>query len=275
MYINIEEKKCVHQLISITHDIYKAFDADPSLEVRGVFLDLSKAFDKVWDDGLLYELRRMGICERYFEPIHSFLSDGFQRVLLNGQNSKWSQIIAGVPQCSVLGPLLFLVYIYDSPYIVYIYMIRFSRWFVTQVLYHYLLMRTYPKYPYGDANGKCWLILILQNKLKRSSSRKKILLTIMASTSIMPLNRKNTQKYLGLNLDAKLNFSENKTEKIKKAVKGISVIEKLNVTLSRSFLLTTYKSFIRPHLDYGDVIYDQPNNNRLSEKIESVQYNAA
>ena len=89
MYINIEEKKCVLQLISITHDIYKAFDADPSLEVRGVFLDLSKAFDKVWDDGLLYELRRMGICERYFEPIHSFLSDGFQRVLLNGQNSKW------------------------------------------------------------------------------------------------------------------------------------------------------------------------------------------
>ena len=126
VYINIEEKKCVHQLISITHDIYKAFDADPSLEVRGVFLDLSKAFDKVWDDGLLYELRRMGICERYFEPIHSFLSDGFQRVLLNGQNSKWSQIIAGVPQCSVLGPLLFLVYIYDSPYIVYIYDSIFS-----------------------------------------------------------------------------------------------------------------------------------------------------
>ena len=53
---------CVIQLISITHDIYKAFDANPSLEVRGVFLDLSKAFDKVWHDGLLYKLRRMGTC---------------------------------------------------------------------------------------------------------------------------------------------------------------------------------------------------------------------
>ena len=57
-------------------------------------------------------------------------------------------------------------------------------------------------------------------------------------------------------------------------VKGISVIKKLNVTLPCSSLLTIYKSFIRPHLDYGDVIYYQNNNNRLSQKIESIQYNA-
>ena len=87
----------------------------------------------------------------------------------------------------------------------------------------------------------------------------------------MPLNRKNTQKHLGLYLDTKLTFSEHINGKIKKAAKGISVIKKLNVVLPRSSLLTIYKSFIRPHLDYGDVIYDQPNNNRLSEKIESIQ----
>ena len=60
---------CVNQLISISHDIYKAFDANPSLEVRGVFLDLSKAFDKVWHDGLLYKLRCMAICGEYFRLI--------------------------------------------------------------------------------------------------------------------------------------------------------------------------------------------------------------
>ena len=49
----------------------------------------------------------------------------------------------------------------------------------------------------------------------------------------------------------------------------------MNLLLPRSSLLTIYKSFVRPHLDYGDVIYDQPNNSRLSDKTESVQYNAA
>ena len=52
---------CVHQLISIVHDIYNAFDANPSLEVRGVFLDISKVFDRVWHKGLLYKLKCMGI----------------------------------------------------------------------------------------------------------------------------------------------------------------------------------------------------------------------
>ena len=47
---------CINQLISITHNIYRAFDANPSLEVRDVFLDLSKAFDKVWHEGLLYKI---------------------------------------------------------------------------------------------------------------------------------------------------------------------------------------------------------------------------
>ena len=87
-----------------------------------------------------------------------------------------------------------------------------------------------------------------------------------------PLKRKKTQKHLGIHLDAKLNFSEHINEKIKKAVKGVSVTKKTRHNLTGLLPLTIYKAFIRPH---GVVIYDQPNNNKLSEKIESIQYNAA
>ena len=70
------------------------------------------------------------------------------------------------------------------------------------------------------------------------------------------------QKHLGLTLDVKLSFTNCINDKINKTWKGVG-------------LLTIYKSFIRVHLDYGDVIYDQPLNESLSNRIESVQYKAA
>ena len=91
----------------------------------------------------------------------------------------------------------------------------------------------------------------------------------------VPVIRENIQKHLGLFLDSKLSFFDHINEKIKKATKGVNVIRKMNLLLPRSSLLTIYKSFVRPHLDYGDVIYDQPNNSRFSDKTESVQNNAA
>ena len=77
---------CVHQLLSITHEIYKAFDANPSLGLRGVFLDLLKAF-RVWHDGLMNKLKSLGIWGNNYGLIHSFLSDRHQRMVLNGQSS--------------------------------------------------------------------------------------------------------------------------------------------------------------------------------------------
>ena len=103
------------KLLSITHEIYNAFDCNPSLEVRGVFLDISKAFDKVWHDGLIYKLKRNGITSDLLRLIESFLSDRYQRVVLNGNNSNWNKIKAGVPQRSILDPLFFLIYINDLP----------------------------------------------------------------------------------------------------------------------------------------------------------------
>ena len=84
-----------------------------------------------------------------------------------------------------------------------------------------------------------------------------------------------SQKYLGIHLDEEFTFKYHINEKINKANKGIGIIHKLNNILPHSVLLTIYHSFIRPHLDYGDVIYDQPENESFSSKIESVQYNVS
>ena len=90
-----------------------------------------------------------------------------------------------------------------------------------------------------------------------------------------PVAHTPCQKHLGLYLDERLNFNHHIKEKISKACKDIGVIRKLRYILPRNSLLTIYKSFIRPHLDYGDIIYDQPNNQTFSNKLEAVQSNAA
>ena len=91
-----------------------------------------------------------------------------------------------------------------------------------------------------------------------------------------PVVQSTCQKHLRLQLDEKLNFSHHIKQKISKAFRGIGVIKKLQKNLPRQSLLTIiYKSFIRPHFDYRDVLYDQPHNETSSSKLESVQYNAA
>ena len=89
--------------------------------------------------------------------------------------------------------------------------------------------------------------------------------------SNMPIVKENVQKYLGLFLDVKLNFLEHINDKIKKANEGISAIKKTQFIITIFLLITIYKSFTRPHLDYGDIIYGQPNNASFSDKIESIQ----
>ena len=90
-----------------------------------------------------------------------------------------------------------------------------------------------------------------------------------------PVAPSSSQKHLGIHLDEKLNFIHHIKEKISKTNKGVGVIKKLNDTLPRKALLTLHKSFIKPHLDYGGVIYDQPNNESFCNKLETFQYNAA
>ena len=101
---------CINQIISITYEIYQSFDND--LEVRGVFSDISKAFDKVWNGGLILKLSRNGISGNLLNLLKDFLKYRKQRVLLNGQNSSWTGITSGVPQGSILRTLFF-IYIND------------------------------------------------------------------------------------------------------------------------------------------------------------------
>ena len=76
-------------------------------------------------------------------------------------------------------------------------------------------------------------------------------------------------------LDSNLNFEQHLSEKIYKANRGIGLIKRLRPDLDRKTLLTIYKSYIRPHIDFADIIYDRPNVETFVNSIESIQYNAS
>ena len=107
------------------------------------------------------------------------------------------------------------------------------------------------------------------------SRKKKIQSHPEISLNNIPVERSSYKKRLGLILDEKLNFKQHVDNAISKINKGIAVIKKLRYSLPRKLLITIYKAFLRPLIDYESIIYDQPQNESFCEKLESVQYKVA
>ena len=178
----------------------------------------------------MYKLKALGICGKDCGLIHSFLSDRHQRVVLNGQSSKWSHIKAGVPQGSILGPLLFLVYINDLPeglttsaklfaddtsLFSVVHDSAASTAFLNDDLLKISRWAYQWKMIFNPDASKQAQEIVFSRKANASNHE-----TVYFNN--VPVVRKNIQKHLGLFLDSKLSFFDYINQKIKKAAKEVS-----------------------------------------------------
>ena len=248
-----------------------------------MFLDISKAFDKYWDQGLLYKLKQNGISGNLVETLTDFLKDQKQRVVLNGQNSSWTNVEAGVPQGSILGLLLFLIYINDLPdnlsTNVKLFADDTSLFSVVHDIatsscdLNYDLNRVREwafqwKMSFNHESSKPVQEVIFTRKLQ-----KKDYPPLYSNDSSVKETCK--QKHLGMLLDFRLDFQKHWKSLVKEVNKTVALLHKFQNILPKSALLTIYKCFVRTHLDYGDIIYDEALNNFFHQKNEYLQYNAA
>ena len=214
--------------------------------------------------------------------IKDFLSNRKQRVVLNGHCSSWIDVQAGVPQGSILGLSLSLIYIHDLPD----NLVSNPKLFADDKLFSTV---TDPNVAANKINNDLHNISTwaYQWKMNFNSDTSKQAHEVLFSRKVKvtahpqlvfnnnPAHETTTEEHLGIFLDFKLNFQEHFEDMLNKINKTIGLLRKLQNTLPRSSLLAIYKSFIRPHLDYGDIIYDQAYNVSFQQKIESIQYNAA
>ena len=212
-----------------------------------------------------------------------FLKSRQQRVVLNGQFSPWTKVNAGIPQGSILGPLLFLIYINDLPNGLQSNLELFAD---NTSLFSTVQDITTSTVSLNNNLTKIseWAVKWKLNFNPNPSKQTKELLFSQKISSKPypslyfndnPVHQVQLRKHLGLFLDQKLSFDEHIQCILIKTHKIIGMIRKLQPIILRAALLTIYKSFLRPHLDYGDVIYDLAFNESFQNKLESVQYNAA
>jgi hypothetical protein len=265
------------QLVEFYNEIYRNIDNKIQCDV--VYLDLSKAFDSVPHHLLLLKLQAFGISGSLLKWFTNYLSQRRQRVVIEGHSSNYLEVISGVPQGSILGPLLFLFYINDitecignsASLFMYADDSKISKCISSVNDCHSLQKSLDDITEWGRVWGmtfnpsKCFVMSFKNN-------RNKFEFEYLINNSV--LNRVHSITDLGIIVSDDLKWENHINFIVNKANKRLGLVKRcIGYNCSVAVKLTCYKAIVRPLLESNSVTWFC-NNKRLLTKIETVQRRA-
>ena len=275
----IKGRSTVLQLLKVLDEWTESLQSGGQIDV--IYTDFEKAFDKVPHKRLLSKLKSYKINGNIIKWIESFLLSRKQRVKINGVFSNWQNVLSGIPQGSVLGPLLFIIYINDLVEVCS----QGSRLFLyaddAKIFKH--ISNDFDKVDLqSDLDSvkqwsDTWLLKLNEKKCKVISYGKEPLdkteYFINSGIEQYQLEKLEFINDLGIIFDTDLKFNIHINEKVKKAYSILGVINRNFKYMSKQTFILIYKSMVRSHLEYGNCVWS-PTRIMDIEKLERVQKRA-
>ena len=269
------------QLLKVIDEWTKIVDRGGTLTT--IYLDLMKAFDKVPHTRLIAKLRGYGIHEKLCTWIEHFLKERKQCVQVNGSYSKWHKVTSGIPQGSVLGPILFVVFINDLPKCVTSNVYLFAD---DTKIYREIQSTNDNKLLQEDLVtlfqwSKKWLLQFHPDKCKvlsvqgrgQKSEDVNYMMNLYDGGSTTLENVEN-EKDIGVTIDERLNFEKHIQLQINKANQISGLIRRSFMYMDYKIFSLLFKALVRPHLEYASSVWS-PYKKKDIESIENVQRRAS
>ena len=271
-----KNRSCESQLILTVQDLAKSMDLGEQTDL--ILLDFSKAFDKVPHERLLYKAHYYGVRGSTLQWVRDFLSDRNQRVLVDGKSSTNAPVQSGVPQGSVLGPLMFLLFINDLPEYVHHSSVRLFA--DDCVLYRKIQSNSDIIKLQEDLNSLLqwesdWQMEFHPSKcqLLRVTNKRRPMASIYNIRG-HNLEVVDSAKYLGVTIHKSLRWNEHIDTITKKANATRAFIQRNLQHCPRSTKATCYTTLVRPLVEYACTVWDPHTANNI-QKLEAVQPRSA